>query len=184
MASKNEFNKLFGKKMKKLRKERGLTISELAHETGLSPSLLSKIEEGSVSPSVSNIIQISKVLSVDSGSFLSPQEIKDRERKRIESYVKRTSSYSYKVLTPGAEKKHMKAFLVTIDPKQDHKMVEYHHEGEEFIYVLQGKLEIKVGDNTTVLEKGEAIHFNSALTHKLRNLSDEKTELIVVVYTP
>lgn len=184
MPQKKELNRSFGKKMKKLRKEKGLSLEALAQETGLTSSFLAKIEEGEISPSVSNIIQISKTLSVDSGSFLTAQEKKESERKRIESYVKRTESYSYKILTPGAEKKHMKAFLVTIDPKQDHKMVEYHHEGEEFIYVLNGLLEITVGENKKNLKKGEAIHFNSAITHKLKNISSEKTELIVVVYTP
>ncbi len=63
-------------------------------------------------------------------------------------------------------------------------MVEYHHEGEEFIYVLQGTLQITVGENISVLHQRETIHFNSAITHKLKNLSSKKTELIVVVYTP
>lgn len=181
---KKETSQSFGLKMKKLRKEKGLPLDALAQETGLSPEFLSKIEEEKVSPSVSNIIQISKALSVDSGSFLSAKEKKEAERKRIESYTKRSESYSYSVLTPGAEKKHMKAFLVTINPEQAHKMVEYHHEGEEFIYVLQGTLEITVGENISVLNQGETIHFNSVITHKLKNLSQEKTSLIVVVYTP
>jgi quercetin dioxygenase-like cupin family protein len=78
----------------------------------------------------------------------------------------------------------MKAFLVTIDPKQDHKMVEYKHEGEEFLYVLKGHIEIVVGENQSLLKKGETLHFNSGITHKLRNVSDEEARLLVVIYTP
>jgi quercetin dioxygenase-like cupin family protein len=78
----------------------------------------------------------------------------------------------------------MKAFLVTIDPKQDHKMVEYKHEGEEFIYVLKGHVEVMVGENQSHLKKGETLHFNSGIAHKLRNLSEEDANLLVVIYTP
>jgi len=78
----------------------------------------------------------------------------------------------------------MKAFLVTIDPRQDHKMVEYRHEGEEFIYVLKGEVEVIVGENSNHLKKNETLHFNSGITHKLRNLSDEDAKLLVVLYTP
>jgi quercetin dioxygenase-like cupin family protein len=78
----------------------------------------------------------------------------------------------------------MKAFLVTIDPRQDHKMVEYRHEGEEFIYVLKGEVEVIVGENPNHLKKNGTLHFNSGITHKLRNLSDEDAKLLVVLYTP
>jgi quercetin dioxygenase-like cupin family protein len=78
----------------------------------------------------------------------------------------------------------MKAFLVTIDAKQDHKMVEYKHEGEEFLYVLKGHIEVVVGENQHLLKKGETLHFNSGITHKLRNVSDDEAKLLVVIYTP
>jgi quercetin dioxygenase-like cupin family protein len=78
----------------------------------------------------------------------------------------------------------MKAFLVTIDPKQDHKMVDYKHEGEEFLYVLKGHVEVMVGENQNLLKKGKTLHFNSGITHKLRNVSDEEAKLLVVIYTP
>jgi quercetin dioxygenase-like cupin family protein len=78
----------------------------------------------------------------------------------------------------------MKAFLVTIDPKQDHKMVEYKHPGEEFLYVLKGRIEVMVGEGQNLLKKGETLHFNSGVTHKLRNVSEEEAKLLVVIYTP
>ena len=57
---------------------------------------------------------------------------------RIKAYTKRTSSYAYTTLTPGAENKHLKAFRVKIDPLTTHEGVGYQHEGEEFVYVLAG----------------------------------------------
>ncbi|MBE9593013.1 MAG: cupin domain-containing protein, partial [Proteobacteria bacterium] len=78
----------------------------------------------------------------------------------------------------------LKAFKVFIDPVSDHKSVSYQHEGEEFIYVITGKVEVTVGDNKTVLDPENSLHFNSSIVHKLRNLSSEKAEMVVVLYTP
>jgi len=120
---------------------------------------------------------------VDPGAFRGAQQ-RESHRRKGSAYQKRTEAYSYTPLTPGAKTKHMKAFLVQIEPRSDHDMVEYQHEGEEFIYVLKGKLEVRVGEHLRVLEEGQSIHFNSGIRHQLRNLSDVPMELIVVVYTP
>jgi quercetin dioxygenase-like cupin family protein len=74
--------------------------------------------------------------------------------------------------------------MVIIEPREKHKMVEYRHPGEEFIYVLKGEMEITLGNRVTLLKQGESIHFDSETKHKLRNLSDERCDLIVTLYTP
>jgi quercetin dioxygenase-like cupin family protein len=184
MATKKVDEKSFGTKMKQLRQTKKISYEDLANKTGFSQRYLKEIEEGVKIPPVSAVIQIAKALAIDSGSFLSAEEQEASERRRRESFFKRTQAYSYKTLTPEAETKHMKAFLVTIDPKQDHKMVEYRHEGEEFIYALKGHVEVMIGENQNLLKKGETLHFNSGIVHKLRNLSDDEAKLLVVIYTP
>ena len=87
-------------------------------------------------------------------------------------------------MTPGAENKHLKAFRVAIPAGQDHKGVGYQHEGEEFDYVLKGRIEVVVGDHVNTLAAGESLHFNSGIRHKLRNIGAEDAELIVVIYNP
>src|SRR4030042_6241464 len=176
--------KSFGAKMKQLRLARKISFEQLTNKTGFSQRYLKAIEEGITIPPVSAVIQIAKALAVDSGSFLSAEEQEASRKRRRESFFKRTQAYSYKTLTPDAEQKHMKAFLVTIDPKQEHKMVEYRHEGEEFLYVIKGHVEVRVGEDQNLLKKGGTLHFNSGITHKLRNLSNEEAELLVVIYTP
>jgi quercetin dioxygenase-like cupin family protein len=184
MATKKVDEKSFGTKMKQFRQLKQTSLETLVHRTGLSQRYLKDIEEGRIIPPVSAVIQISKALSVDSGSFLSAEEQEALVKRRKESFFKRTQAYSYKTLTPDAETKHMKAFLITIDPRQDHKMVEYRHEGEEFIYVLKGEVEVRVGENQNTLKKSETLHFDSGIPHKLRNLSDDEAKLLVVLYTP
>ena len=103
---------------------------------------------------------------------------------RIKAQTKRTDNYAYTTLTPGAENKHLKAFRITIEAQQDHKGVGYHHEGEEFVYVLAGKVELAVGEHVNTLEQGDSLHFNSGIQHKMKSISDETAELIVVLYSP
>ena len=97
----------------------------------------------------------------------------------------RVSSYAYLPLSRPGEEKHLRAYRVTLDPETEHKGVEYHHEGEEFIYVLEGEgLIIQVGQKITTLERGGSIHFNSSIHHKLSNPTSQKAELLVVIYVP
>jgi transcriptional regulator with XRE-family HTH domain len=173
----------FADKMKALRKKRGISFEDLADKTGYEADYLEKVENKEVTPSVASVIQISRVLSIESGSFLSADGKESRKRKS-EVFRKRTEAYAYRTLTPHAEQKHMKGFLVNIEAEAEHKGVEYHHPGEELVYVLNGELEIRVGNRTHKLEKGGSLHFDSSLIHKLRNPGKSLCELLVVVYTP
>ncbi|MEM2983535.1 MAG: cupin domain-containing protein [Candidatus Bathyarchaeia archaeon] len=181
MKERKKSSSKIGAKIKTMRRAKKIALQELANETGYSPDYIKKIEEGKITPPVGVLLQLSKAMAIDSGKLLTDEE---KEEKRVKGYLKRTQAYSYQTLTPGAERKHLSAFLVTIEPKKDHRMVEYRHEGEEFIYVLEGKLEVMVGENRNVVPQGKSIHFNSAITHKLNNLSDVEAKLLVVIYTP
>jgi quercetin dioxygenase-like cupin family protein len=171
-----------GQKIKKLRTDKNITLDNIANETGFSIDHLKKIESGKITPPVGALLQISRALKIDSGVLLKddPSSIKDR----IKAYTKRTEHYAYTTLTPGAENKHLKAFRVTIDALQEHHGVGYHHEGEEFVYVLSGKIEVTVGEHINKLETGDSLHFNSGIQHNLRNSGDTTADLIVVVYSP
>ncbi len=171
-----------GKKIKKARQGKKVTFNNMANETGLSVDEIRSIENGNTVPSVGNLLQIARVLQIDSGFLLKNQE--ETLENRVKEYEKRTDNYAYTSLTPGAENKHLKAFKIKIDPMQDHKGVGYCHEGEEFVYVLKGKVEIMVGDHKNVLKKDESLQFNSSIKHHLANKSKKTAELIVIVYGP
>ncbi|MCP4687258.1 MAG: cupin domain-containing protein, partial [Desulfobacterales bacterium] len=143
---------------------------------------LKEIETGKKTPPVGALLQISRALQIDSGYFLKEQETK--LEKRIKAYTKRTDNYAYTTLTPGAENKHLKAFKVAVEPEQDHEGVGYQHEGEEFVYLLKGKMEIMVGDHVNKLEPGDSLHFNSGIRHQMKNVGGETAELVVVIYGP
>jgi len=133
---------------------------------------------------VAVVLQLSRTLKIDIDRVRGGQK-KEAARRRNKSHMTRVSSYAYLPLTRPGEEKHLRAYRVTVDPETEHKGVEYHHEGEEFIYVLEGGgLVIQVGQNVTTLENGGSIHFNSAIHHTLSNPTDRKAELLVVIYVP
>ena len=171
-----------GTKIKKARTSKKYTLDHVANETGFSIDYLKEVEAGKAMPPVGALLQIARALEIDSGSLL--KEPESKLQSRIKAQTKRTEDYAYTTLTPGAENKHLKAFRVVIEAQQDHKGVDYHHEGEEFVYVLTGKVEVAVGEHVNTLEQGDSLHFNSGIRHKLKSISDERAELIVVIYSP
>jgi quercetin dioxygenase-like cupin family protein len=171
-----------GKKIKKARTQKKVSFDRLANETGFSVEYLKNIETGKEIPPVGALLQISRALELDSGYLLREQET--NLKRRVKAYTKRTENYAYTTLTPGAENKHLKAFKVTVDALKDHKGVGYQHEGEEFVYVLSGKMEIIVGEHVNKLKSGDSLHFNSGIRHKMKNIGKEKAELLVVIYGP
>ena len=74
--------------------------------------------------------------------------------------------------------------MITIESRQKHKPVDYRHEGEEFVYVLEGKLELTLDGKNHTLMPGESKKYNSQIPHQLKSLSDEKTRCLVTLYTP
>jgi len=174
----------FGQRIKKLREDRKMSLRDLAEKTGQPPEFIEQVESDSLTPPVSFLLQLSQALRIDPSHFLTEQEKTQIDGKRQEAFVKRTQNYSYRTLTPGAADKHLRSFMVTIEPREKHKIVEYKHPGEEFIFVYRGELELTLGNKVHHLKQGETIHFDSETKHKLRNLSDERCELIVTLYTP
>ena len=135
MAKKAAKSQSLGERVREMRIRLKLDLDQLADKTGYTRQYLEEVEDGKIAPPVGTLIQISRALALDSASLLG--EKKKVERRR--SYLKRTKAYSYKNLTPDAEDKHLWAYLISLDPKKEHEMVAYKHEGEEFVYVLEGR---------------------------------------------
>jgi quercetin dioxygenase-like cupin family protein len=183
MARKKVEKTSLGQRMKTGREKMGMSIEDLALETGYLPEILAGVEENRTVPPVSLVLQLSRVLKL-SMDELETQEEAQATKRRTKSHKKRVDSYAYIPLSKPGPDKHLRGYLVTIDALTDHKGVEYHHEGEEFVFVLRGRITIRIGENVTRLDRGESIHFNSALHHTLSNPDTEAAKLLVVVYVP
>jgi electron transfer flavoprotein alpha subunit len=172
-----------GEKIKALREAQGWSAEQLAEATGQTPEFVAGVETGDISPPVAFILRLSNAYGVDPGTFLHEDEKTLIRDQRTQAYVNRTRNYSYQTLTSGAEHDHLRAFMVTIEPHHDHKPVAYKHEGEEFIFVMEGELQFTLGSSVHTLKKGESIHFHSSTPHKLKSLSAEITRCLVILYT-
>jgi len=174
----------FGAKLKKLREKEGLNLEELGVRTDLEPSYLQSLERDEFLPHVAEIIRLARTLSVEPSSFMEKDRPEAQPARRRKDHEVRTRDYAYKTLTPFEAGRHLMAFRVTIDPESTHKKVVYRHEGEEFIYVISGRLKLQVGKKNHNLGAGETVHFNSSEKHILKNPGKEPAHLLVVVYAP
>jgi transcriptional regulator with XRE-family HTH domain len=176
-----EESKSIGKRIRLAREDRGLSVKELSERASCSDEYLGWVEDGQVEPPVALLIQLAKALKLDSSAFLYVDETPDR---RLEEAAKRTEHYSYKTLTLSDTDSHLMAFSVTIPPRSAHKGVGYRHEGEEFVYVLSGEVEITIDQKKTRLAEKESLRFNSNLDHHLMNPGAVEAELLVILYLP
>jgi transcriptional regulator with XRE-family HTH domain len=183
MAKANEAES-FGRKLRRLREAEGLSIEELAIQLNMKPAYLAKLEKDEILPPVAEILTISRRLAVQPSTFMPGPKPGKAGEGRQKALEKRTRDYAYRKLTAEDIDGHLMAFEVTIDPESEHRKVVYRHEGEEFIYVLSGRLKITVGRKTKSLQKGQSIHFDSSQKHILRNPGKEPSRLLVVVYAP
>ncbi len=140
----------FGNKIRSLRKAQNWSPEQLAETTGQTPEFIIGVESGEISPPVAFLLRLSGAYGVDPGTFLKQDEKEKIRDQRTQAYVNRTRNYSYQTLTSGAEHDHLRAFIVTIEPHLDHKPVAYKHEGEEFIFVMEGELEFTLGSKVHI----------------------------------
>jgi len=180
-----------GKKIRVLRKNRGLVFQDLSYRTGLSKPLLSQIEKEVVSPPIATLLKISKALSVNIGFFSQdndPEEkvvlVRRDESKVIDSryFGKEESGYYYEALAYKRSKKYMEPFLVEFKRKKADRLSYFSHEREEFIYLLEGTLEFRTENEQYVLNPGDSLYFESSIPHAYRALERKNTKALTVVY--
>jgi transcriptional regulator with XRE-family HTH domain len=180
-----------GKKIRVLRKNAGLVLQDLSDRTGLSKPLLSQIEKEVVSPPIATLLKISKALSVNIGFFFQdndPEEkvvlVRRDESKVIDSryFGREESGYYYEALAYKRSKKYMEPFLVEFKRKKADRLSYFSHEGEEFIYLLEGTLEFRTENQHYVFYPGDSLYFESSIPHAYRELERKNARALTVVY--
>ena len=182
-----------GEKIRELREKRGFSLQEMAERTGYSSALLSQIENHMISPALGALIKIAKALEVKVGAFLGedPREpfaiVRKGERKHVSRFASKEGvSYGYSYESLGFDKKdrHMEPFLVTLEPATVKSEKLSTHEGEEFIFVLEGEMEAILGAHKDVLYAGDCIYYDSTIPHKVQCNRDIATRILAVIWTP
>jgi transcriptional regulator with XRE-family HTH domain len=177
-----------GAMLRKLRRERGLTVESLAATAGISAGLISQLERGIGNPSFSTLFKLAYNLEVPLGTFLfDPADATGRkvvrkdERRRLELPGE---AVVYELLTPDLQR-DLQMLLARIPPRFDGAGQPFRHPGEECLHVLAGRIEIFVGeDEMYELSVGDSITYDSNLPHWYRNPADEWAEVIGAVTPP
>jgi len=182
-----------GEKIKALREQKGLSLKELADLTGFSTALLSQMENHLVSPSLGTIIKMARALGVRVGDFLGETEgepytiVRKDERRKVSRFASKDGvKYGYSYESLGFEKKdrHMEPFIVTLEPATVKTSKTSVHEGEEFIFVLEGEMEVILGSHTDILYTGDSIYYDSTIPHRVQCHQDKNTRILAVLYAP
>ena len=182
-----------GEKIKKLREEKGLSLAQLAEKSGFSSALLSQIENHMISPPLGTLIKIASAMEVAIGHFFEDKTeapfviVRGNEREHISRVASKEGvkfGYSYESLAQGKLNRFMEPFVVTLEPATKKDRNAYSHEGEEFIFVLDGEMEVTLEDHTDVLGPGDCIYFDSNLRHRVECVGDGKARILAVLHAP
>jgi transcriptional regulator with XRE-family HTH domain len=170
MGEQKEFEEVrVGERIKELRERKGLSLKEVADLTGFSTALLSQMENHLVSPSLGTIVKLARALTVKVGDFLGETEgepftiVRKDERKMVSRFASKEGvKYGYFYESLGFDKKdrHMEPFIVTLEPATVKAAKTSVHEGEEFIFVLEGEMEVILGNHTDILYPGDSIYYD------------------------
>ena len=178
-----------GSRIRKARELRGLTVQDLSTRTGIAEETLANVESSEMIPPLGELIKLGKALEMKMGYFISPgtekpmtvvhsdqrQVISRHGRKRSEQY-----GYYYESLAPEKANRFMEPFLVTMVPADVTELSS--HDGQEFIFVLEGEIRAQVMGQVEILRPGDAVYYDSSNPHLVKCAGDRPAKILAVLY--
>lgn len=176
-------SKDIGKKIKELRTQKKMTLKDLSELTNLSTGFLSQLERGLTSIATDSLASLAQALDVDlSYFFTKPQRHRGYILRSYEKEVFQVENrFIHYHLTTGESPKNMLPRIIDLLPiNSDEGINQYPHEGEEFVYVLEGTLTLFINNEQYELFPGDSAHYSSQLVHNWANYTNKITRLLVV----
>ncbi|MCR5179915.1 MAG: XRE family transcriptional regulator [Bacteroidaceae bacterium] len=192
----SEHQAIVGHKIRGIRESKNLSIEEIAERSGLSAEQISSIENDSNLPSLGPLIKVARALGVRLGTFLDDSDAlgpvvcraAERERDNSISFSNgATDARKHMEYHPLAKQKagrHMEPFVVDINSSENREFQLSSHEGEEFIYVMNGEVEICYGKENYLLKEGDSIFYDSIVKHHIHGAEGKPAKILAVVYIP
>jgi transcriptional regulator with XRE-family HTH domain len=182
----NEEIKQIAERLKGLRDALDVSIEEMARACGILPAEYSKLESGTVDISVSVLHNISQAYGVELTALMFGNEPRmsayfvTRRGKGIS--VERTKAYKYQALAAGFTRRRADPFMVTVHPKPAGEPMSLNsHSGQEYNYVISGRMLIRINGKDLILEEGDSIYFNSELPHGMKALDGDEVKFLAVI---
>lgn len=182
-----------GVKVRQLREVQGLDREELAARAQIDASFVEVLEQDGVSPSLAPLLKIARGLGVRLGTLLDdcpqtgPVVTRADENLRTIRFAGSTKEAgALKFFSLAADKldRHMEPFLIEVEPGAAAGHGLSSHEGEEFLYVLEGSVEVVIGQKRHMLEARDSIYYDSLVPHEVVAAGNQRAKMIAVVYTP
>lgn len=181
-----------GTRLAHLREERKLSLAELSSRSGVSQAEIEAIESGRLSPSIAPLVKLSRALGVRLGTFLDdvggegPVVCLGGQATEVMRAPGQASpnmgALNFFSLAKGKSGRSMEPFLVDVRPGSGDESVMSSHEGEEFIYVLEGEIEVRYGSETRRISAGDSIYYDSIVPHRV--VSAAPARVLAVIYAP
>ncbi|MBV8140550.1 MAG: cupin domain-containing protein [Verrucomicrobia bacterium] len=171
----------FGVRLQNLRISRGWSLQDLAERSGLSRAFLSRLESGDRQASIAAVLTLSRIFEVSLASLFET-EVEAEPCvivRRAEAVEQMANGLAYIPLSKADSRFNLQPIRVKVS-RSRRGIEHYHHEGEEWIYVLSGSLTLSLAGRTFALEAGDAAHFDSRLPHRLIARGHKDPELLVV----
>ena len=172
-----------GAKIKRLRLSNQLTLEELANRSELTKGFLSQLERDLTSPSIATLENILEALGTNLKDFFSEDEDEQIVFSKDDFFENTQDDYKISYIIPNAQKNEMEPILIEL--KEDKKSMEIDpHDGEEFGYVIQGKVTLVNGEEEYEVKKGETFYLKGNLPHYIVNKNDTLAKVIWVSTPP
>lgn len=173
-----------GERIRMLRSVQNRTLQEVADSCGLSKSMISKIENDKTIPSVATLVKIAQTLGTNISHLLEQaswdKAIVTSREEAVKKLVKTEKGYHIFPYASEYHEKKMQPFLF-VARKGEVIPHQLSHEGEEFVYVVEGEMEMQVGDTVHLLKTGDSLYFNALQKHGIIPITDEVTYLDIFV---
>jgi len=181
---------VLGERIRTAREMRGLSLDDISSRTGIDAATLNRIELNEMVPPLGQLIRLGKALDMKMGYFISPgvdkpmTVVRRGRGQAVARYGKKKSQqygYTYESLAPEKANRIMEPFIVTLLPTDAEEFSA--HDGQEFIYVLDGEMKVRVGDQTELLHPGDAVYYDSSQPHLVKSATRAKATILAVLYT-
>ena len=179
-ASQQDVKSSLGQRLRRRRKQVGLTLKEVADAAGLSVGFISQIERDITTPSLSSLVSVARVLDVEVAEFLSQPrgDVPLTRHDQRSIYAISENSLTYERISTTFPGNILRSVIVHEPP--GHRGEPIAHDGEEMIFVLDGAITIELDGELSILEATDSIHFQSSRTHSTWNHTDRPATLLWV----
>jgi len=185
MSLPSAFDRDIARRIKDLREALNLSVEDVSQRVGATVEEIAAYESGKGEVPVSFLYALAKNTGVDLTALITGSEAKLHQYSLVKKdqglSVTRRKAYKYQALAYRFNRPSMEPFIVAVPPRERQDLEFNHHAGEEFIYLLEGRMEILLGKDVVVMEPHDSLYFSSTIPHAMRGLDGKEAQFLDVI---